>query len=171
MFGFLASFTFVFLLGYKMLIFDLDETVIDSRHRTPNNPDGSLNLPAYIEKHTRENVFKDKLLPLANTLKKAVQSGKSVVILTAREMSKADYDYLYFHGLANLDTLILSRDKASKKHYKMKDGDYKLHWLKKAGIIGKISVMFDDAKHVKQVLRRAGIVVICAHKANKKCSK
>lgn len=154
-----------------ILVFDLDETVINSAHRSPNKPDGSLDLAAYIAKHTRKNVFLDKLLPLARSLKKAVQAGRKVVILTARDMSKADYDYLFFHGLVNFNTLILSRDKASKKHYKMRDGEYKLYWLKKAGLLDKKLIIFDDAKPVKKVLRGAGLVVLCPHKINKKLAQ
>ena len=32
----------------RVVIFDLDETVVDSAHRTPNNPDGTLNLSRYL---------------------------------------------------------------------------------------------------------------------------
>ena len=51
----------------KIAIFDLDGTVIDSSHRTPNKPDGTLDLEGYFELRTRKNIFKDTLLPLADT--------------------------------------------------------------------------------------------------------
>ena len=146
------------------MIFDLDETVIDSAHRTPNNPDGTLNLEAYKAKHNRKNVFKDKHLPLAKVMKQAKRDGHFVVILTARDMAKFDYDYLDFHGLES--NLILSRDKATKEHYALGDGEYKAKWIELSGI--KDALMFDDSKAVKKVLRKMGIKVICAHKANKR---
>ena len=111
----------------KNFIFDLDETVIDSAHRTPNNPDGTLNLEGYKASHTRKNVFKDKLLPLARIMRKAKKDGHCVIILTARDMAKFDYDYLAFHDLKA--DLILSRDKADPIHYSMNDGEYKTRWI------------------------------------------
>lgn len=154
----------------SIAIFDLDETVINSAHRTPNNPDGTLNLAAYIEKHTPENVAKDTLLPLANTFLNLVKRDDVyIIICTARDMKECDYEFLTKNGLhANL---ILSRDKASAKHYKMGDGDYKTTWLKKTlglkQFKGLPVIMWDDAKPVKSAVRKMGIPVICAHKANK----
>jgi len=152
------------------LIFDLDETVINSLHRTPNFPDGTLNLAAYIEKHTPENVAKDTLLPLARTMQKAIQSGYKVAILTARDMMQCDYDFLELHGIKT--KYIYSRDKCkTKKHYKMKDGDYKVFWLSKMPkslVKDRHIIMFDDAKPVKKAMRENGIVCLCAHKINRK---
>ena len=146
------------------LIFDLDETVIDSRHRTPNNPDGTLNLPAYIANHSHKNVFRDKLLPLARVMRNAKKSGYKIVILTARDMKKCDYHYLNFHGL-HAD-LILSRDIASREHYNMNDGDYKAHYIKMHNL--NHAVMIDDSPKVKTALRKIGMPVLCAHKLNKR---
>ena len=38
----------------KVVVFDLDGTVIDSAHRTPNLPDGTLDLAGYHKRKTRE---------------------------------------------------------------------------------------------------------------------
>jgi FMN phosphatase YigB (HAD superfamily) len=146
------------------LIFDLDETVIDSAHRTPNDAEGNLDLPAYIAKHNRKNVFKDKHLPLARIFKQAKKAGYKIVILTARDMAKFDYDYLNFHGL-NAD-LILSRNIADKNHYGMNDGDYKAKFILDYNL--QNGIMFDDNKNVKKALRKLGMPVLCAHKLNKK---
>lgn len=148
-------------------IFDLDETVIDSRHRTPNNPDGTLNLAAYIENHTAENVAKDTLLPLAEVMRAAYADGAYVIVLTARDMKQCDYDYLADNGLKYHK--IMSRDQASENHYKMKDGDYKARWilpfLNLKQFAKKTVIMFDDAKPVKARLRKH-FPVMCAHKIN-----
>ena len=148
-------------------IFDLDETVIDSRHRTPNHPDGTLNLAAYIENHTPENVAKDTLLPLADVMRAVYDSGAYVIVLTARDMKQCDYDYLTDNGLKYHK--IMSRDQASEAHYKMKDGDYKARWilpfLNLKQFAKKPVVMFDDAKPVKARLRKH-FPVMCAHKIN-----
>ena len=42
----------------EVAIFDLDGTIIDSSHRTPNNLDGTLNLERYHEMFNRSNVRK-----------------------------------------------------------------------------------------------------------------
>jgi FMN phosphatase YigB (HAD superfamily) len=149
------------------LIFDLDETVIDSSHRTPNDAEGNLDLQAYIAKHTRKNVFKDKHLPLAKVMKNAKKAGHKVVILTARDMAKYDYDYLNFHGL-HAD-LILSRNIADEKHYKMNDGDYKAKFILDNAL--QHGIMIDDNKNVKKALRKLGMVCLCAHKLNKRLAK
>lgn len=144
------------------LIFDLDETVIDSRHRTPNNPDGTLNLDAYRLGHYHKNVFRDKLLPLARVMRQAKKQGYRVVILTARDMKKCDYHYLNFHNLQA--DLILSRDKADQAHYNMGDGDYKAHFIRLHNLHN--AVMVDDSPKVKTALRGLGMPVLCAHKLN-----
>jgi len=63
----------------RVVIFDLDETVVDSAHRTPNHPDGTLNLPLYLTLKTRENTLRDKLLPLAKYWKSLDLSETYVV--------------------------------------------------------------------------------------------
>lgn len=155
----------------KIVIFDLDETVIDSRHRTPNNPDGTLNLAGYQANHTPENVAKDTLLPIARLMQQAYASGAYVIVLTARDMKDCDYQYLSDYGLKYHK--IMSRDQASPNHYKMKDGEYKKRWIvpflnlrqfKNAAV-----VMFDDAKPVKSTLRKF-FPVLCAHKINARFS-
>lgn len=149
------------------LIFDLDETVINSLHRTPNNPDGTLNLDAYRAKHNRKNVFKDSLLPLARVMRKAKKAGYHIVILTARDMAKFDYDYLKFHKL-DAD-LILSRNIADKAHYNFSDGDYKAHFIKMHNL--EHGIMIDDSPKVKTALRAIGMPVLCAHKLNARLAK
>ncbi len=153
-------------------IFDLDETVIDSSHRTPNNADGTLNLPKYIESHTPENVAKDTLLPLAKVMQAAIMEGFKVAILTARDMLPCDYEFLEKHGIKAKH--IYSRDKCkTKKHYKMSDGNYKAHWFAKMPKSFKQGnvIMFDDSKPVKTAMRALGIVCLCAHKINRKLAK
>jgi FMN phosphatase YigB (HAD superfamily) len=154
-----------------VLIFDLDETVIDSRHRTPNNPDGTLNLAGYIANHTRENVMRDTLLPLARVMREAYSVGHYVIVCTARDMKQADYDFLALHGLKYHK--IMSRDTVRHpSHYRLSDGAYKARWLRGFLNLRQFAkstvVMFDDAKPVKATLRKLGIRVLCAHKINRK---
>lgn len=152
-----------------ILIFDLDGTVIDSHHRTPLFPDGTLNLAAYIEKHTPENVAKDTLLPLARIMKAAWQAGHEVWVCTARDMHAEDYAFLEKHGLYYHK--IFSRDQCkTESHYKMRDGEYKAKWLNLLNLKqykDRLVVMFDDAKPVMSKLR-SKFPVINAIKANRR---
>ena len=154
----------------RVFIFDLDETVIDSRHRTPNNPDGTLNLAAYIERHTPENVARDTLLPLANVMRDLIARGEKVWILTARDMMQCDYDFLAQHGLTAAK--IMSRDQCrSAKHYKSGDGEYKRKWLAPLRNLKQFAkahfIMFDDAKPVLSTMRKMGITCLNAHTVNR----
>jgi hypothetical protein len=153
----------------RVFIFDLDETVINSSHRTPNNPDGTLNLAAYIAKHTPENVALDTLLPLANVMRDLIARGEKVWILTARDMAKCDYDFLLAHGISAAK--IMSRDRVrSVKHYKSGDGEYKRKWLAPLRNLKQFVkahfIMFDDSAPVLRTMRQMGIVCINAHKVN-----
>jgi hypothetical protein len=153
----------------RVFIFDLDETVINSKHRTPNNPDGTLNLAAYIERHTPENVALDTLLPLADVMRDLIARGEKVWILTARDMKKCDYDFLRDHGLTAAK--IMSRDQCrGVKHYKSGDGEYKRKWLAPLRNLKQFVkahfIMFDDAAPVLRTMRQMGITCINAHKAN-----
>lgn len=151
----------------NILIFDLDETVINSAHRTPNNPDGTLNLAAYIEKHTPENVAKDTLLPLARVMREAYAKGDYVIVLTARDMQECDYRFLRDHGLRYHK--IMSRDQVSESHYRAKDGEYKRRWivpfLNLKQFRNAAVTMFEDAAPVKSALRKY-FPVLCANKIN-----
>lgn len=157
----------------NIIIFDLDETCINSTHRTPNFPDGTLNLEAYILNHTPQNVAKDTLLPIAALMRERYALGDYIIILTARDMKPCDYQFLQNHGLPY--NKIMSRDQCkTTKHYKMRDGEYKLKWimpfLKLKQFRGRPVIMFDDAKPVKSALRKL-FPVLCAHKVNHKISK
>ena len=113
------------------MIFDLDATIVDSSHRTPNNPDGTLDLNAYFLNKTRQNIFKDKLLPLAYKMKEMYNSGYfHIVICTARHMDMDDFDFLDFHDIKYHE--IFHRGNVRKPHHaKLPDAEYKTKQLKK----------------------------------------
>jgi hypothetical protein len=91
----------------KLYIFDLDGTVVDSSHRCTINSNGEFNLDQWIKDSTRENIFRDTLLPLADFMKKVSSEGHYVWICTARYMTNADYDYLTANNITA--SVILSR--------------------------------------------------------------
>lgn len=151
-----------------LYVFDLDETIINSSHRTPNHPDGTLNLEAYKRLHTPENVAKDTLLPLVETLRRLYSEGHYIAILTARDMKDCDYQFLQDHNIPYHK--IMSRDQCKTlEHYQMRDGDYKRRWLQPLLNLKqfKSAVMFDDAAPVKTTLRKY-LPVLCARRVNER---
>ena len=156
-----------------VIVWDLDETLIDSRHRTPRNPDGTVNLDHYRAHATRENIFKDTLYPLANVARKMYCSGDwYTVFCTARHMYDADYAFLIEHDLKA--HRILSRDKAKPAHYVMRDADYKATWIKPRMMLKQFQglpwFMYDDEKKVIARMRSLGIQCGNAVKTNQRLS-
>ena len=150
-------------------IFDLDQTVIDSSHRNPNNPDGTINLEKYFKMRNRTNIFRDKLLPLAKIFKQLKKDDSNyLIIATARNIDHDDVDFLRANGLdANI---ILSRKWIIEST--VPDADLKarklnsLFNLKQFKNVPKF--MFDDAPKVISKMRKLGIVTLNAIKVNEK---
>lgn len=150
----------------KTVIFDLDDTVLSSKHRQKYFDNGDLDLNHWREFSTYENIMQDKTLPLANVWREMYNKGFKIIVLTARVMGAADFHVLEKHGLKYHK--MLSRNGISTQHFNLTDSLYKLRHVKKAKIDVKTSIMFDDNAKVKSVLREHGLKVLCAHKINKK---
>jgi len=139
-------------------IFDLDHTVIDSSHRQLTRADGSLDLAHWIDNCSREQIFRDSLLPLANQMRDLIARGRDVVICTARVMSDADYDFLYANGLYT--PWVLSRPMGSR----LGDADLKKGLLRafaqRRNIswerFARTSIMLDDNESVLAMLENEG---------------
>ena len=152
----------------NIIIFDLDQTVIDSSHRNPNNPDGTINLKQYFKLRNRKNIFRDKLLPLAKIFKQLKNSDNYIIVATARNIDHNDVDFLKANGL-NAD-MILSRKwiienavpDAELKARKLNS----LFNLKQFKNVPKF--MFDDAPKVISKMRELGIVTLNAIKVNER---
>ncbi len=163
----------------KIIIFDLDHTVINSEHRV--NPcileGGDLDLNKYRnEACTREQVYKDTLLPLASVMLRYIAEGFQVVILTARHMFKHDYDFLKKVGMKT--PLILSRDKLfkhfggarAKTLYISGDAQYKgayIELLKCKYPLHEL-ILYDDHKGVLAQAIRQGVRAVDAIRLNKR---
>jgi FMN phosphatase YigB (HAD superfamily) len=154
----------------RVVIFDLDETVVDSAHRTPNHPDGTLNLPLYLTLKTRENTLRDKLLPLAKYWKSLDLSETYVIVCTARTWADFDQEFLDLHGLRAHK--IIAR--FTPAQCKMRDPDLKRRGLSKLFALKQFKnlpkFMFDDAKPVIAEMRRMGLVCLNSHKINRRLS-
>lgn len=150
----------------RIIIFDLDETVVDSAHRTPNYPDGTLNLPLYLKMKTRENTMQDGLLPLAEFWKNLCTKENYIIVCTARSWADFDQEFLDIHGLKAHK--IIAR--FSERHMTMRDSDLKREGLSRLFNLRQFrdlpKYMFDDAKPVIAAMREMGLVCLNSHKVN-----
>lgn len=155
-------------MAYKnIVIFDLDETVVDSSHRTPNHPDGTLNLPLYLELKNRENTMKDGLHPMADLWRSLDLTKTYVVVCTARTWADFDQEFLDTHGL--VAHKILHRCASGKENFSP-DAQLKVKWLNRVLNLRQFkdlpTVMFDDATKVLSAIRNRGIPCLNAIKVN-----
>jgi phosphoglycolate phosphatase-like HAD superfamily hydrolase len=98
-----------------IFIFDLDGTVIDTAHRYRNGPDGSIDMAYWFANCTPEKIAADKLLPLADVMRRYFNEGHTVVICTARCFRQADHDFLAnndipFHALLSRQGRFVTED-------------------------------------------------------------
>ena len=153
----------------NIIIFDLDATVVNSDHRTPNFPDGTLNLELYLEKKTRENTLKDTLLPLADFWKSLCTKENYIVVCTARSWADFDQEFLDIHGLFAHKVLHRAADGSENTQ---KDAKLKNKWLRRVLNLKQFAklpaIMFDDAAPVISEMRRNGLTCLNAVKVNQK---
>ena len=84
----------------KYAMLDLDHTMIDSSHRARFLANGSIDLDYWRANCTREKIFQDTLLPLADTWRKLqMRNDFQIIVCTARVISQDDIDFLAHHGL------------------------------------------------------------------------
>jgi phosphoglycolate phosphatase-like HAD superfamily hydrolase len=143
-------------------IFDLDGTIVNSDHRKLTSNDGSINLNHWRENCTREKIFADTLLPLADHWK-AVQGIRDnfIIVCTARVMSEADFDFLQSHGLKW--EFMISRTEGDSR------GDAMMKFCKLYELANSLSLswrgfasrceMFDDNLSVIDLLSASGVTV------------
>ena len=150
----------------NITIFDLDGTIIDSSHRQATLPDGTLNLAHWFENATPEKIFKDRVLPLAQQIRKRQKQGDFTLVCTARSMTDADFEFLMDSGI-NPDKII-SRPEGNQEP----DGQLKAKQLKQFFNLKQFQkaskIMFDDAASVRSSLRKIGIATIDPKKIEKK---
>ena len=149
-------------------IFDLDHTVIDSSHRQLTRSDGSLDLDAWRDNCTAEMIGRDSLLPLARVMRLAYAKGHTVIICTARVLSRHDLTYLAdndlrYHVLLsradgdNTGDAILKR-RALLSHFR---GQPIARWARH-------SVFFDDNQGVLKMAKSLGITTRDAVQLNQR---
>ena len=84
----------VFSMKRLVIAVDLDGTIIDSSHRVRFLPNGDFDLAYWVENSTAEMIDKDKLLPISSVVKEFMKTGFTVIGVTARIMSDADFQLI-----------------------------------------------------------------------------
>lgn len=156
-----------------IFVFDLDHTVIDSSHRQLTRADGSLCLDHWKENCTREKIFGDSLLPLADEMRNLISKGRQVLVCTARVMSEADYEFLIHHGI--MPDCVLSREEGDHSgDAVLKENLFRMYCQNRKIPFARFMrsvIMFDDNQDVISHLREFGMNINCAIKANKLLTK
>jgi len=152
-----------------IMIFDLDHTVIDSSHRQLTRADGSLDLDHWLENCTREKIFADTLLPLANVMRRYYDEGHTIVVCTARSgPCHDDREFLesqglrYHHWLSRGDSM--ESDAALKTRLLNE-------WAESQGFYSTWrvdAIMFDDNQAVIAQMLRDRLMCFDAHKYNRR---
>jgi len=150
-------------------VFDLDGTVIDSRHRYKTVTGGGIDLPYWIEHNTAENCHLDTILPCAATMRKAYRDGHTILVCTARVLN--DHDYVFFMENDLLYTHILSRPEGCiMADSELKEIQLRL-WAQSEGMTWaqfcNTAIMYDDADSIISKMMEIGVDCIDAKKQNR----
>ena len=135
-------------MSYKrIIIWDLDETLVDSAHRVP----------------------KDSLLPLMKVFSALNHSENYVAICTARAMNQDDYDFLAANGISAHCIMCRPAD-GSENH--IKDPVLKARKIQRLRNLKQFNglpvFMFDESSPVIRKMRSIGVHCFNAIKLNKK---
>jgi len=153
-----------------IMIFDLDGTVICTKHRYRNIPGtNTIDLDYWIENSTAEKIALDSLLPLADVWKRYRDEGHTIVVCTARVMGEHDIAFL-----ANNDLIydhLLSRPLGDMS----RDGDLKSRLLAEWADANWLpanwrdnAIMFDDNLGVIERMLAENLLTYDATRLNKK---
>ncbi len=150
-------------------IFDLDDTIIDAKHRGALGSDGSGDLNHWRKNCTPEKIMLDSALPFLRVLEK-VRSEHTIIICTSRVFQSADYQLLRALGIS-WDHLITRPKGCEEPCAPLKlrqlaawSVDYYMSWEE----FTNDTIMFDDNTGVQSLLRSCGMRVICPINYNQK---
>ena len=138
----------------KICIYDLDGTIINSSHRAKYDEQGNLDLDHWKLNSTKENIFKDDLLPMYWQLRNDYENGNIVILCTARELGKWDLEYI--HSMGIYYDKIISRPKGNTTvDHVLKARQLKFFWnLKPFQKLHKI--FYDDNENNLRAIDKLG---------------
>lgn len=145
--------------SFNRAIFDLDGTVLCSKHRQLTCPDGTLNLSHWIENSTPEKVLKDSVLPIADIMRKSFNKNYETLVCTARVMGDVDFLLLKKHEL-NYHAILHRPEGCNTQDALLKEIQLRLY-AQSRGISWKQfiaeTIMFDDSASVLARMSEIGL--------------
>jgi len=158
----------------SFVIFDLDGTVIDSRHRSMINPDGSTNLTHWFENNKPEKIVLDTILPLANTMRMLYALKHHIIVCTARswasspEVKAAHEQFMLDNNLPH--HVVLHRENGNKES----DASLKIRLLEEYFSVFGLTIetsgatFFEDNLKVIEAMVARRVTCIDANKSNRR---
>jgi hypothetical protein len=153
-------------------LFDLDDTIINSKHRSKFEEDGSLNIPHWNENGTLCNILKDNLIfNMTNVLQYfTTRDDFWNVAITSRELGDADFIFFMEHNIKFDDTLHrgsshLGADYCNR--YKLADFELKDVLLTNYNAEYKRGFAFDDKQCNLDVFKKHGYHTYDANHINR----
>lgn len=132
-----------------VFLFDMDGTICDSSHRAIKDEQGHIDLQAWRVNNTPEQIALDvPIVPMINFMNALSQTGREVGILTARELSFSDIQWLIHNTQTHIKgSNILSRNLLDEEGKALPDYDAKVQMLLKKGYDASSKFYFyDDIK-------------------------
>jgi len=145
-------------------IFDIDGVLLDATHRQVNNPDGSLNLSAYLENNTPDNIKKDTALPMTMLAAWCTYKRIKYAVATARVFCKDTETHLRGLGVRP-DIVISRRDNGDRRpdHVLKHDGLLAHFTESERKRLLLIDDNFDNCKAAIQTGARAMLIAFDGH--------
>ena len=140
------------------VIFDLDGTVICSKHRQATKADGSLDLDHWFEHNVPAKIMGDSLLPLARSMRALYACGHSIIICTARAIQPADKEFLAAKYLPH--HILLHREMGDMQSDSTLKIDLLENYFKGIGFANAKEarpIMFDDNLKVIEAMLSIGV--------------
>ena len=136
----------------KNHIFDLDGTIICSKHRQKLKPNGDLDLDHWIANRAKYHlVNRDTLLPLSR-LWRAIQIGTPPAICTSRVISHLEIDFLERHDLWY--NSFMHREEGDRTP----DAEYKVNHIRRhldeTGWEASATTLYEDHAGVREAVKR-----------------
>lgn len=104
----------------KTVVFDLDGVLLNAGHRIKLNKDGSMDLDQYRVDSTRDNVLKDKNLPLIELVTALNDLGVDYHVATARVLCAASQELLRQRNINPVKTLSRDGEPDRRKDWRLK---------------------------------------------------
>ena len=142
-------------------LFDLDDTIVNSKHRSEFDENGALNVTHWNANNTLNNILQDHLIYNMTSVLKYFLGRTDCwnVAITSRELDDVDYIFFKTHNIMFNDTLHrgsshLGNDYCNR--YTLPDFELKDILLSNYKFDNEAGFAFDDKQHNLDVFEKHG---------------